>query len=112
MHRCISLCLWRQQLAIISERSLTRLVAGELQSKLEDSDVTVIITLSRQSIASLAVAYHLTPMQVASRLAFCLRELGAKAIFDANTGRELALREAAAEFLRKYRTQHFGVQGK
>ena len=58
--------------------------------------MTVVLSLSRQSIASLAAAHKLTPQQAAGQLAASLRGLGAKAVFDAGTGRELALLEAAA----------------
>lgn len=58
------------------------------------------------------MAYQLTPQQVASKLATCLRGLGAKAVLDANTGRELALIEAAAEFLQTYRAEHLEGQSK
>lgn len=71
----------------------------------------MVITLSRQSLASLAVASKLTPQQVATKLAACLRGLGAKAVLDAGTGRDLALMEAAAEFLDRYRAQHPELQG-
>ena len=84
---------------------------GELKSKLQEEGLTVVVSLSRQSIASLAAAYQLTPQQTANRLAACLRGLGATAVFDAGTGRELALLEAAADFLQRYKQTHEQRQG-
>lgn len=81
-------------------------VAGELLSKLQDRSVTVVISLSRQSLASLATLYKLTPQETAARLVYSLKVLGAAAVLDAGTGRELALLEAATEFLRRYREKH------
>ena len=68
--------------------------------------MSVVVTLSTQSIASLAVAHSLSPGETARKLAGFLRKLGVKAVADAGTGRDLALLEGAAEFIQRYKGVH------
>ena len=74
--------------------------------------MSVVVTLSTQSIASLAVAHSLSPGETARKLAGFLRKLGVKAVVDAGTGRDLALLEAAAEFIQRYKDVHPQSAGK
>ena len=74
--------------------------------KLRDPGVIVAVTLSRQSVASIGVASKLTPQEVTTKLAAGLRSLGAKLVLNAGAGQDLALMEAAAEFMERYRAQH------
>ena len=59
--------------------------------------------LPLQSITSLAAFYGLAPRDAAGRLAAALRSLGAAAVFDLSASRDVALLEAAAEFVSRYR---------
>jgi iron only hydrogenase large subunit-like protein len=82
------------------------LAAEELAARLADQNVSVVVSLSRQSVASLAAAKGLTPQQTVGKLTSFLRSIGVKAVLDSGNGRDLALMEAAAEFLRRYRAAH------
>lgn len=65
---------------------------------------TVVVTVAPQSRASFAAKYGLTPLQVARRITSFLKGLGVDYVFDAAFGGDLALLEAQAEFVRRFRT--------
>lgn len=76
---------------------------GELLQRLADPGWTVVVSLSPQSAASLAALHGLPAADCAARLATFLRQLGVRAVFDIAAARQLALAEAAAEFVQRYR---------
>jgi len=80
--------------------------AEELAARLADPAFTVVVSLSRQSVASLGAAGGLTPRQTTGKLSAFLRGMGVAAVLDSGSGRDLALMEAAAEFLTRYRAAH------
>lgn len=75
----------------------------EFSAKLQEEGITVIVSISPQSRASLAEASGLTPVQVLRRLTHFFQELGVKHVFDTTDSRDLSLVETAAEFLARYR---------
>lgn len=78
----------------------------EFLARLADPGTTVVVSLSPQSRAALAAFYGLPPGQAQRRLAGFLKGLGVRAVLDAGAGRDLALLEAAAEFVERYRRAH------
>lgn len=76
-----------------------------------DPTVSVVVTVSGQSVASLAVAHNLTTTAAAHKLAAFFRGLGVKAVFDVSSGRDLALQETAAEFVWRFREEQSELQG-
>ncbi|KAL8469197.1 hypothetical protein ACS0TY_032141 [Phlomoides rotata] len=63
----------------------------------------VVVSLSPQSRASLAVHFGLSPLEVFRKLTTFLKSLGVKAIFDTSSSRDLTLIESCEEFLARYR---------
>ena len=82
--------------------------AAELDAALARGD-TVVVTLSQQSVASLALggrlrnaAETLSPSEAAAALSGALKSLGVAAVVDAGEPRALALLASAAEFCAVY----------
>lgn len=78
---------------------------GELMAALQ-SDKIVIVSVSPQSRASLGVLHKQSPTETAGRLAHFLKSLGAKLVLDTASSRDIALLEAAQEFIARYTARH------
>ena len=78
---------------------------GELMSALQSSKV-VIVSVSPQSRASLGVLHQQSPTQTAGKLAHFFRSLGVRFVLDTTSSRDIALLEAAQEFIARYTTKH------
>ncbi|XP_044497730.1 protein NAR1-like isoform X2 [Mangifera indica] len=63
----------------------------------------VIVSLSPQSRASLAVHFGLSPLQVFKKLTTLLKSLGVKAVFDTSCSRDITLIETCNEFISRYK---------
>ncbi|XVF64243.1 hypothetical protein PTKIN_Ptkin09bG0152700 [Pterospermum kingtungense] len=63
----------------------------------------VIVSLSPQSRASLAVHFRVPPLQVFKKLTTFLKSLGVKAVFDTSCSRDLTLVETCNEFITRYK---------
>jgi len=70
----------------------------------------VIVSVSPQSRASLAARHGLTPGQAQRKLAALFRGLGAAHVLDLGLARDMALLEAAAEFVARYRARAEAAQ--
>ncbi|EYU27669.1 hypothetical protein MIMGU_mgv1a007769mg [Erythranthe guttata] len=68
-----------------------------------DKGKAVIVSLSPQSRASLAVHFGISPLQVFQKLTTFLKSLGVKAVFDTSSSRDLTLIESCNEFLTRYK---------
>ncbi|KAM1797234.1 hypothetical protein ACFX11_037375 [Malus domestica] len=68
-----------------------------------DKGKAVIVSLSPQSRASLAVYFGISPLQVFRKLTTFFKSLGVKAIFDTSTSRDLTLVESCNEFISRYK---------
>ena len=66
--------------------------------------------MSPQSRASLAARHGLTPGQAQRKLAALFRALGAAHVLDLGLARDMALLEAAAEFVARYRARAEAAQ--
>lgn len=78
---------------------------GELLSALQ-SGKTVIVSVSPQSRASLAVLHGLSASETLGKLVTYMKALGVRAVLDTSTSRDLALLESAQEFMARYRARH------
>ncbi len=76
----------------------------------QDPAVTVIVSVSPQSRASLAARHGLTPGQAQRKLATLFRGLGAAHVLDLGLARDMALLETAAEFVARYRARAEAAQ--
>jgi iron only hydrogenase large subunit-like protein len=106
LHDCLACsgCVTSAETVLLQHQS-----AGELLQRLRDPAWTVVVSLSPQSVAALAALYGLATADCAGRLAAALRSLGATAVLDTSCSRQLALAEAAAEFLQRYRSSARGA---
>lgn len=73
-------------------------------------DISVIISISPQSRASLAVAAGLSPWQCQARLVAFFKALGASRVLDLEAARDIALLETAADFVARYQAREVASQ--
>lgn len=72
---------------------------GEFIEKLSDSRVTVVVSLSWQSVVSLAVKYNVEPTVMRHKLVSVLKNKGVHAVFDLEVATAISLTENKVEFL-------------
>lgn len=107
LHDCLACsgCVTSAETVLLQHQS-----TGELMQRLADrANWTVVLSLSPQSVASLAALYGLSVAECGARLAAFLRQLGVRAVFDAAAARQLSLAEAAAEFVQRFRATPRGA---
>ncbi|KAJ6779115.1 NITRATE FORMATE IRON DEHYDROGENASE [Salix koriyanagi] len=68
-----------------------------------DKGKAIIVSLSPQSRASLAVYFGISPLQVLKKLTTFFKSLGVKAVFDTSSSRDLTLIETCHEFVNRYK---------
>ncbi|KAI5559875.1 hypothetical protein BDE02_16G008000 [Populus trichocarpa] len=68
-----------------------------------DKGKAIIVSLSPQSRASLAVYFGISPLQVFKKLTTFFKSLGVKAVFDTSSSRDLTLIETCNEFVNRYK---------
>ncbi|KAL0300892.1 UNVERIFIED_CONTAM: protein NAR1 [Sesamum radiatum] len=90
-------CITSAETVMLEKQSL-----GEFLSNL-DKGKAVIVSLSPQSRASLAVHFGLSPIQVFRKLTTLFKSLGVKALFDTSSSRDLTLVESCNEFIARYK---------
>jgi iron only hydrogenase large subunit-like protein len=81
----------------------------EFTNRLADRETwpLVIVSLSPQSLASIATYYNLSMAECYQKLnTFFVTKLGVNYVFDTSFSRDLALLEQAEEFVQKYRSEH------
>ena len=78
---------------------------GELLSALQ-SDKTVIVSVSPQSRSSLGVLHQVSPSETAGKLVHFLKSVGVCVVLDTTSSRDIALLEAAQEFIARYTAKH------
>ena len=72
---------------------------GEFLEKLSDSSVAVVVSLSWQSVVSLAVRYDVEPIAMRNKLVSVLKNKGVHAVFDLEIATAVSLIENKVEFL-------------
>ncbi|KAI9318137.1 iron hydrogenase [Dichotomocladium elegans] len=98
-------CVTSAESVLISMQSQEELY-GILKTNLTDPGKhrTVVVSISPQSRASIAAKYNMTPLSVHQRLvSFFKHHLGVHHVFDTSFSRDLALVEAAREFVERFR---------
>ncbi|KAE8637360.1 hypothetical protein CSA_011910 [Cucumis sativus] len=90
-------CVTSAETVMLEKQSL-----DEFLSNLNKGKV-VIVSLSPQSRASLAVHFGISPLKVFKKLTTFFKSMGVKAIFDTSCSRDLTLIEACNEFIARYR---------
>ncbi|PNH06589.1 Cytosolic Fe-S cluster assembly factor NARFL [Tetrabaena socialis] len=96
LHDCLACsgCITSAETVLLQQQS-----SDEFLAQLANPNVAVVVTVSPQSRASLAVHFGLSPTQTLVRLAGWFKALGVRAVWDLTTARDLVLLEEAAEFL-------------
>lgn len=103
-------CITSAEGVLITQQSqdeVIRVLNENNKAKLESpSDVkTIVITVSQQSLLSLAKKYNLKPEEAAKHLAGYFKQLGADHVLDTKIADDLALLESRDEFLKRFRDQ-------
>ncbi|KAG2444101.1 hypothetical protein HYH02_009043 [Chlamydomonas schloesseri] len=105
LHDCLACsgCITSAETVLLQQQS-----GDEFLAKLSDPRLAVVVTVSPQSRAALAAYFGLSPAATLARLAGWLRGLGAAAVWDLTTARDLVLLEEAAEFMDRFRASASG----
>ncbi|KAK2652731.1 hypothetical protein Ddye_012587 [Dipteronia dyeriana] len=90
-------CITSAETVMLEKQSLDEFLSNIDQGK------AVIVSLSPQSRASLAVHFGLSPLQVFKKLTTLLKSLGVKAVFDISCSRDITLIETCNEFITRYK---------
>ncbi|GAB2225950.1 hypothetical protein Droror1_Dr00021731 [Drosera rotundifolia] len=90
-------CITSAETVMLEKQSSEEFLASINKGK------AVIVSLSPQSRASIAVHYGLSPLQVYKKLTTFFKSLGVKAVFDTSSSRDLSLIEACNEFIARYK---------
>lgn len=93
-------CITSAETVMLEKQSLDEFLSNLNKGK------AVIISLSPQSRASLAVHFGLSSLQVFRKLTTFFKSLGVKAIFDTSCSRDLSLIESCNEFITRYKQRH------
>ncbi|XP_057416884.1 protein NAR1 [Lotus japonicus] len=90
-------CVTSAETVMLEKQSLDEFLSNINTGK------TVIVSLSPQSRASIAVHFGISPLQAFKKLTRFFKSLGVKAIFDTSCSRDLTLVESCVEFVTRYR---------
>ncbi|KAF8099580.1 hypothetical protein N665_0241s0013 [Sinapis alba] len=90
-------CITSAETVMLEKQSLDEFLSALSKGK------DVIVSLSPQSRASIAVHYDISPLQVFKKLTTFLKSLGVKAVFDTSCSRDLVLIEACNEFVNRFK---------
>lgn len=90
-------CVTSAETVMLEKQSLDEFLANVNRGK------AVIVSLSPQSRASLAVHFGISPLEVFKKLTTFFKSLGVKAVFDTSCSRDLTLIESCNEFIKRYR---------
>ncbi|CAK9182260.1 unnamed protein product [Ilex paraguariensis] len=90
-------CITSAETVMLEKQSLDEFLSNIDRGK------AVIVSLSPQSRAALAVHFGLSPVQVFRKLTTFFKSLGVKALFDTSCSRDLSLIESCNEFIARYK---------
>lgn len=108
-HHCrflhFSGCITSAESVLITAQSQEELyrVLNENNALPENERKLVVVSLSPQSVASLAVQYEQSMDGMARRLSTFFKSLGVHYVFDTVFARDLARQETANEFIKRYK---------
>ena len=98
LHDCLACsgCVTSAETVLLEQQSI-----DQFQEMLENPGKQVVVTISNQSLASLACKVGVEPRVLARRLAGSLKAGGSRAVFDISVASKIALVENVAEFERR-----------
>ncbi|KAB5551554.1 hypothetical protein DKX38_008865 [Salix brachista] len=100
-------CITSAETVMLEKQSL-----DEFLSNIIDKGKVIIVSLSPQSRASLAVYLGISPLQVFKKLTTFFKSLGVKAVFDTSCSRDLTLIETCNEFVCQYKQSQLNIDEK
>uniref|UniRef100_A0AC11C2L7 Cytosolic iron-sulfur assembly component 3 n=1 Tax=Ovis aries TaxID=9940 RepID=A0AC11C2L7_SHEEP len=100
-------CVTSAETVLITQQSHEELrkVLGANKTAAPDQQKLVVISVSPQSRASLAVRFQLNPTDTARKLTAFFKKIGAHYVFDTAFSRNFSLLESQREFVRRFRGQ-------
>ncbi|XP_024615504.1 cytosolic Fe-S cluster assembly factor NARFL isoform X2 [Neophocaena asiaeorientalis asiaeorientalis] len=100
-------CITSAETVLITQQSHEELrkVLGANKMVAPDQQRLVVISVSPQSRASLAVRFQLNPTDTARKLTAFFKKIGAHYVFDTTFSRNFSLLESQREFVRRFRAQ-------
>lgn len=101
-------CVTSAETVLINQQSHEEFRRVLASNKLTE-DKVIVVSLSHQSIASIALKYALTFQESAEKLSTLFVQLGATFVFDITLARHISLIEAQREFERKYEQKAFPI---
>ncbi|KAG6768962.1 hypothetical protein POTOM_024576 [Populus tomentosa] len=99
-------CITSAETVMLEKQSLDEFLSNI------DKGKAIIVSLSPQSRASLAVYFGISPLQVFKKLTTFFKSLGVKAVFDTSCSRDLTLVETCTEFLCRYKQSQLNIDEK
>uniref|UniRef100_A0A8C6CYI2 Cytosolic iron-sulfur assembly component 3 n=1 Tax=Moschus moschiferus TaxID=68415 RepID=A0A8C6CYI2_MOSMO len=100
-------CVTSAETVLITQQSHEELrkVLGANKTAAPDQQKLVVISVSPQSRASLAVRFQLNPTDTARKLTAFFKKIGAHYVFDTAFSRNFSLLESQREFVQRFRGQ-------
>ncbi|KAG5242399.1 iron hydrogenase family protein [Salix suchowensis] len=99
-------CITSAETVMLEKQSLDEFLSNI------DKGKAIIVSLSPQSRASLAVYLGISPLQVFKKLTTFFKSLGVKAVFDTSCSRDLTLIETCNEFICQYKQSLLNIDEK
>jgi iron only hydrogenase large subunit-like protein len=90
-------CITSAESILIQEQSYEKVI-----EKLDQSNMLIVVTLSPQSVASLAASINKSASVTFLLLCSVLKKIGVEYVLDASCGADVSLVEAREEFKRRY----------
>ena len=104
-------CVTSAETVLLEAQSGAEFVARARRA-LDAPDEACVVSVSPQSVVSLARAANLSPPVAAAKIAGFFKSVhGAVAVFDLSESRELALAETCDEFVRRFRADRENRRG-
>lgn len=95
-------CITTAESVLIQEQSYSKLLTHLQQMKLNMFSSVVVVAISPQSLASIALFTSLSTVDVFLKLSAILKSLGVAYVIDMSAVGDVALMEAREEFLYRY----------
>mmetsp|Transcript_16155 Transcript_16155/g.20033 ORF Transcript_16155/g.20033 Transcript_16155/m.20033 type:complete len:574 (-) Transcript_16155:227-1948(-) len=94
-------CVTSAETVLIEQQSSSEFLSNVSSSKYE----AIVVTISTQTLASLAVHFGCSSMEARKKVSAFLEGLGVHHLIDSGCAGDIALLEAGAEFLHRYRNR-------
>ncbi|KAM6155541.1 cytosolic iron-sulfur assembly component 3 isoform 2-T2 [Rhynchocyon petersi] len=106
-------CITSAESVLITQQSheeLRKVLRANKVSRGPSSQKLVVVSVSPQSVASLAARFQLNPTDTARKLTSFFKKLGVHFVFDTAFSRNFSLIESQHEFLQRFRSRTNGGQ--